>query len=125
MKISFFKKKDIILIASILAAALLLLVLYFIGNAKMKEPKLEILVDSEIYGTYSLSEDQEIKIGETNICRIENGEVSMIEADCPDQICVKTKAITASGGSIVCLPNKVILQIIDSSGESGVDTVAG
>ena len=125
MKISFFKKKDIILIASILAAAFLLLVLYFMGNAKMKEPKLEILVDSEIYGTYSLSEDQEIKIGETNICRIENGEVSMIEADCPDQICVKTKAITASGGSIVCLPNKVILQIIDSSGESGVDTVAG
>ena len=54
-----------------------------------------------------------------NTCRIEDGEVFMSAADCPDQICVNSAHINAHGGSIVCLPNKVILKIV--SGESQED----
>lgn len=43
----------------------------------------------------------------------------MSAADCPDQICVNSAHINAHGGSIVCLPNKVILKIV--SGESQED----
>ena len=47
----------------------------------------------------------------------------MKEADCPDQICVRHKAISKSGESIVCLPHKVVVEI-SSEEEQDVDIVA-
>ena len=35
----------------------------------------------------------------------------MIEADCPDLICVHHKPISRQGESIVCLPHKVIVEV--------------
>ena len=40
----------------------------------------------------------------------------MIEADCPDHLCLKQKAVDSTGGTIVCLPNKVVIE-----GEKGSD----
>ena len=34
----------------------------------------------------------------------------MIEADCPDHLCLKQKAVDSTGGTIVCLPNKVVIE---------------
>ena len=49
----------------------------------------------------------------------------MIEADCPDQICVHSVPITAKGGSIVCLPNHIVLRVTNiDDGEREVDTIA-
>lgn len=76
-----------------------------------------ITVGGDVYGTYPLDEDQEIFIGDTNICRIQDGQVSMIWADCPDQVCVHTRAIENGGGTIVCLPNRIVLEIEDASGD--------
>ena len=33
----------------------------------------------------------------------------MIDADCPDKLCEYQNAISQSGETIVCLPNKVIV----------------
>ena len=55
----------------------------------------------EVYGTYSLKENQKISIQDTNVCQIQDGYVTMTEADCPDQICVHTARISEDGGSIV------------------------
>ena len=42
-----------------------------------------IKVNGEIEGTYSLSEDREIKINDgSNVLQIKNGKAKMIEADC-------------------------------------------
>jgi len=41
----------------------------------------------------------------------------MTEADCPDHLCMKQPAVGSSGGYIVCLPNKVVIQ-----GEGGSDS---
>ena len=35
----------------------------------------------------------------------------MIDATCPDHICVNQKEISKTGETIVCLPNKVIVEI--------------
>lgn len=86
-----------------------------------------ITVDGEIYGEYPLEEDQEIAIGSTNVCRIADGKVKMIRADCPDQICVHQKAADAAGGSIICLPNRVVIETVKETGEpvhENVDAVA-
>jgi len=42
---------------------------------------------------------------------IDDGIVSMVEADCKDQICVFSKAINKPGELIICLPHKVVVQI--------------
>ena len=40
----------------------------------------------------------------------------MTEANCPKQICVNIDAITENGGTIICLPNKIV---IEGSAEDG------
>ncbi|MGN0350495.1 MAG: NusG domain II-containing protein [Roseburia sp.] len=89
--------------------------------------QVEIQVDGEVYGIYSLTQDQEIPIeidGQvTNILKIENGTADMIEADCPDQLCVHQRAISKANETIVCLPHKVVVQVISDT-ESEFDSIA-
>ena len=103
------KKKEFIFIGALLAVSLLLCVyVYVIPHEKYGS--IQITVNGELYGTYSLGVDQVITIGDTNVCEIKNGEVKMIEADCPDHLCMKQPAIGSAGGFIVCLPNRIVIQ---------------
>lgn len=117
-----FKKKDGILILTILCIAVLtILVHVFIGGKGAS--KAIVKVNGEIQGVYSLSEDQEIEINHgTNILQLKNGKADMIEADCPDQLCVHQKKISMNHESIICLPNRVVVEI-ESSENSEYDAV--
>lgn len=111
-----FKKKDFALAAIIVIVALLAFLAHeLIGSEGAG--KVIIKVNGEIEGTYSLAEDREVEInGGTNLLQIKNGEADMIEADCPDQLCVNQKAISLRNESIICLPNKVVVEIESSEG---------
>ena len=50
------------------------------------------------------------KVGEC-ILIIKDGEAYMQEADCPNQICVHHSPVSHKGETIVCLPNRVIIEI--------------
>lgn len=50
-----------------------------------------------------------------NTILIENGRVCMTEADCPDKLCVKQGWISDSSMPIVCLPNKVVIELSEKS----------
>ena len=53
-------------------------------------------------------------------------EVWVESSDCPTQDCVHTGHISRSGQSIVCLPARVIVQLVGGSGgDDGVDAVIG
>ena len=79
-----------------------------------------IKVDGVTEGTYLLTETRLIM---NQYTEIKNGEASMIEADCPDQIYVHEKAIISSDGeSIICLPNKIVVEV-ESDKESELDAV--
>ena len=119
-------RADLVLLVFFGVLAVLLLTVSAVkGRASLQEPRLEITVGNSLYGTYLLSEEQTIRIGEGNTCEIRGGEVRMIEADCPDQICVHSRAVTEAGGSIVCLPNHVVLKITGADEtEREVDTIA-
>lgn len=118
------KKKDLILAAGVLAFAFAVWLCTLFLLPKNNQ-KIRITVDGEFYGEYSLNEDQEIAIGETNICRIKDGKVKMTEANCPDKLCMKQRAVDASGGSIICLPNKVVIEAVgeSSASQDGIDSV--
>ena len=47
----------------------------------------------------------------------------LTEADCPDKLCVHQKAISKNHEMIVCLPNKVVVEVTGSE-ENGFDSIA-
>lgn len=117
------KKKDIVLVVIIFLAALGAFFLHeLIGAAAAGS--VTVKVDGEIEAVYSLGEDKEIEInGGTNTLVIRNGKADMTEADCPDKLCVKQRAISRNKESIICLPNKVVVEA-DSKENSEFDAVA-
>ena len=103
------KKKEVLFIAGILVFALALW--GFLTVLRRGDyGSVRITVNGEEYGTYSLAENQKISINDTNVCEIKDGKVKMIETDCPDHLCMKQPAVGSSGGTIVCLPNKVVIE---------------
>lgn len=104
-------KNDILLMVGILAAAILGIAVNFMTPAE-KNGYVTIIIDGQIDRVCALNEDQTFEINHgTNQVRISNGSVRMTESDCPDQICVHHKSIAKKGESIICLPNKILLQI--------------
>ena len=105
----YLKKKELTFIIGIIVFALLLWGgMYLVRRGHYGS--IRITINGEEYGTYSLAKDQVISIGDTNVCEIKNGEVKMIKADCPDHLCLKQRAVDSTGGTIVCLPNKVVIE---------------
>lgn len=103
------KKKESIFILGILVLAGIL----WIGMSFFRRGShqtIRITVDGKEYGTYSLSRNQIIRINGTNVCEIKDGKVRMTEANCPDQLCIRQRAIDESGGSIICLPNRIVIE---------------
>lgn len=114
------KKKDWILIAIVLVVALSAVFMHHTlqqtGNGQVI-----IKINGAIEGTYDLNDDKEILINDgSNVLIINNGKADMIEADCPDKLCVEQRSISKNNESIICLPNQVVVEI-KSSNESQLD----
>ena len=58
-----------------------------------------------------------------NTIRVEQGRICISEADCPDQVCVNQGWISDGTVPIICLPHKLMIQIIGGGG--GLDGAAG
>lgn len=52
------------------------------------------------------------KVG-TCVMVIDGAKVYMESADCPNQICVHHSSISHKGETIICLPNRVVIEIVD------------
>jgi hypothetical protein len=128
------KKMDYILTGFIacLALGIFLYNLSLFNQVRDGEAKVIIRVDGKAAASYSLDEDQVIEVGEEgtstyNVITISNRQVSMTQADCNDQICVKTHEIDRHGQNIVCLPNRVVVEIRYEDvgeGEAEVDAIS-
>ena len=46
-----------------------------------------------------------------NIIQIEPGQIRILEADCPDQVCVQAGWLTDSAAPIVCLPHRLVIRL--------------
>ena len=118
------KKTDIILVVIALVAAAGIWLFYSAGAEKGLTAV--VTVDGEVKAELPLDETDSIEI-ETewgyNIVHTENGQVFVTEADCRDQICVDHKKIEKTGETIVCLPHKMVVEII--GGEEEMDMVVG
>lgn len=48
-----------------------------------------------------------------NTVRVSHGEIAVVRADCPEQICVNQGTISSSAIPITCLPHRLVIQIED------------
>lgn len=106
------KKADIILLIILVIVGGLISWLSVSTGTTGKEAV--VTVNGKLYGSYSLYQDQEITIKQhshINKITIKNGYVQMTESDCKNQLCVKQGAINKTSQSIVCLPNRVMIEI--------------
>ena len=119
------KKNDIILIAVVLLAAAF--VFSWSASKKSEEGgEVIVYVDGKENATYSLDEKGEYLIKTEhgkNLLVIKDGKADVTEADCPDKLCVKQNQISKNGETIVCLPHKVVVEVV-SSKEAQFDAIS-
>ncbi len=114
-----FSKRDVIYLSCLLIIGIIFTICIFAFSKKGNT--LVIYVDGEIYGEYSLNSDETIEINDefgNNTVIIKDGEAYMVDADCPDGLCMKQGKISKAGQNIVCLPHRLVLEIKgDEKGE--------
>lgn len=123
---AFFKKhrNDILLILLVLAVAAALLI--YRAASRENGSSIEVTVDGVLLMTLPLDRDTSVVIGEgdhTNTLVIRGGEASVTAASCPDHVCVKRGAIRYDGETIVCLPNRLVVTVVNG-GDSGMDIIS-
>jgi len=86
-----------------------------------------VTINGEEDKSFYLNEDTTYKIlhenGEWNTLEIKDGYVRMVDASCPDKLCVKHREIHDDNESITCLPNRVVLRVIGGQ-KSELDGIA-
>lgn len=128
MKMKLFKKGDIIVAAAVLVlCAVLFLALYVFNSNTGNYVEIEqngVVIHKmplDINAVYNVESGGEV----TNTVEVKNGSVSVTYANCPDQICVNHRPVNLSGESIICLPNRVVVSVVEADGrESEIDGVA-
>lgn len=105
-------RNDIILVSSlillVLVAALSILLFRTEGDT------VTVTVDGKLYGEYPLNQSRSIEIRNGNgynLLIIENGKAYVELANCPDGICSSHRPVEHNGESIICLPNKVVIEV--------------
>jgi len=113
----YFKRNDYMVITFVVilgfASLLLLRVPEDISMAKV----VNIYSDNRLMESFELTPSTEISYQVTfedhvNMIEIRNGEVYISHSDCPDQICVKDGPISKNGEILVCLPHKMLIEIV-------------
>ncbi len=130
MKLRIFKytKYDIVLISTIAVLALLLYFLFGYVFSLESASSVQITVDGELYGEYKFSQITDEKIIDVNTefgrntVIIDKGGAYVSYADCPDKVDVYSGRITNPGQIIICVPNRLSVQILGD--KSDVDVVA-
>lgn len=111
---------DLALLAGILLlAGGLILILHFCAEDGVEAV---VTVDGEEVARLSLDRDHEITIpteAGVHRIRVQDGQVSVVEAPCRDQICVHHAPASVAGETIVCLPCRLVVTVL-AAGESPI-----
>jgi hypothetical protein len=111
------KKGDIKVIAVIVFLVIVSYGYVFYIGLTTNETILRVSRDQAILHEFKLDDSYKdmIKIEDNenyNVIYIENGEVWVEEANCLNQICANHSNISKVGETIVCIPHRLILEII-------------
>lgn len=112
---------DIILVSSLLAVSLSVLI--FMTLTRETGAVARVSVNGVTVAEYPLSINGKYTLnGGTNVLVIEDGYAYLVYSECPDKTCVMGNGIhgnkiSYNGERIVCLPNKVMIEIVGTGDE--------
>ncbi len=118
-----------IILILLLAAAVLSAGFLLLQQKKVSSPVARITRDGELIREIPLDEVEEsysfvVEDEEgSNTILVEPGRIRVSEADCPDQVCVNQGFISDGTVPVVCLPHKLMIEIV--GGGSEFDAAAG
>lgn len=107
------KPYEILAVSAILISAIFSFVFikYFQSMGKFAV----ITVNSEIVKEINLkTTDKQIFQIKNITIEIKDNKIRVLTSDCPDKICMHKGYISNTGESIVCMPNKLIIEIKES-----------
>lgn len=119
------KRADVALAVLVLLAAAALFLCGWLHGSEANAADVIVRVDGREYGRYSLSQDQVIEIETpygTNELTIHDGTAYITAADCAGGDCMHMAPVTARGGTIICLPHKLV--ITTASPNTALDVLA-
>ena len=73
-----------------------------------------VKVDGSVVREINLSADETFTVaanGGFNVVEVRGGKISVVEADCPEKICVRHGSISHGGEVIACVPHKLLIEI--------------
>lgn len=109
------KIQDYILVSFLFCLSIFLLIYLPISFGEEEGEAVVVSAYGEPYGVYDLNVNQtvEVVVGDNvNRFKIEDGYVTMYEANCTDSVCILHGPMNSTYDAIVCLPNQVIVTII-------------
>jgi len=139
----YLRKADIILfIALVLIGLAASAALSMSHSAAGSDARVIIESGGKLYATYPLNEDRTLVVPAPkqssadapapdsdapassqydyyNVVEIKDGHVSVTEASCKNQVCVRHGEISRSGETIVCLTNRLVVRIENGTEEGG------
>lgn len=111
------KKKTICFCIIFILVALAVIGLVFVKGEKISNSVACIYSDGKLIEAIELKADDDYTFdvvsenGGVNTICVKGGEIGVLSADCPDKICVNTPHISDGVQPIVCLPNRLVIQI--------------
>lgn len=119
------RKNDIILAAFVITIAATGLIL--LNIFKTEGSFAAVKIDGKETARYPLSVNTEVVIETENNGKntlvIEDGKAFVIDVNCPDKICEGHSKISYKGETIVCLPHKVVIEIVADETTDELDAV--
>ncbi|OFW56113.1 MAG: hypothetical protein A2V52_00820 [Actinobacteria bacterium RBG_19FT_COMBO_54_7] len=110
---------DVIIVLAVVVLSAFLIFTSVAGAGEGSGSKVRISVNGREHKVLPLEGDKTLGVegfeGES-LMEINGGKVRMIDSACPDKLCVRTHWISRPGESIICLPNRVVIEIKDGSG---------
>jgi hypothetical protein len=125
-----FKKTDLFVILALLIAALILAALRT-GRHKQGDVQAQIYFDRQLVYSSRLHQGQEERSFSLDqaggvVFRLTcDAGICFESSDCPDKICVRSGVLRYAGQSAACIPNRLILKIVSTGGDSDLDMVIG
>jgi len=124
-----FKKMDIVIIVVLIISSFIPNFIYSsIMSKNNNNLYATIKVDGKIHNTIDLPTTSEEKFiiqteNGTNTILANNNEIKIIHADCKDELCIKQGSISKIGKTLICLPNKLIIEIKGDEYDSSDDLI--
>ena len=124
-----FRKKDIIIyIIVLLLAGAAYIIPAAVLHGRPAASAVRVSVDGVTYAEYPLDVPLKKTIpgygGGELALTIAEGKASVESSSCPDKICVRHSAVSYSGECIICMPNRIVIEVIPDEETPGIDAVS-